>query len=125
VTAIPLGRRSPERLGATYPPTRLAEPQGRKRLPCSRGWPTWCCCAQRLPVSPHRLLPPKRVVPVDSSLLLWSSPRGGEPLAPALSCAVRTFLQRALSGLAPAAVWQASRTWLSPYSALCAANRPS
>jgi len=29
--------------------------------------------------------------------LLWSSPHGGEPLAPTLSCAVRTFLQCGVS----------------------------
>ena len=37
-------------------------------------------------------------------------------MAATLPCAVRTFLQRALSGLAPAAVWLASRPrlWMSP-----------
>jgi len=42
VTAIRLGRTL---LTGSVPPTRqLREPHQR--------WPTWCCCAQRLPVSP-------------------------------------------------------------------------
>jgi len=42
VTAIHLGR---PLLSGSVPPTRqLREPRQR--------WPTWCCCAQRLPVSP-------------------------------------------------------------------------
>jgi len=43
VTAIPLGRRSPP--GSVPPTRRLREPRRRR--------PTWCCCAQRLPVSPN------------------------------------------------------------------------
>jgi len=43
VTAIRLGRTL---LPGSVPPTRqLREPRQR--------WPTWCCCAQRLPVSPR------------------------------------------------------------------------
>jgi len=43
VTAIHLGR---PLLSGSVPPTRqLREPRQR--------WPTWCCCAQRLPVSPR------------------------------------------------------------------------
>jgi len=34
---------------------------------------------------------------IGSSLLLWSSPHGGEWLTPTLPCAVRTFLQCGIS----------------------------
>jgi len=57
---------------------------------------------------------------IGSSLLLWSSPRGGEVLPPTLPCAVRTFLQYALSRLVPVTVWLASRGRLSLMLALIA-----
>ena len=51
MTAIPLGRGSPP--GSVPPTRRLREPRQRR--------PTWCCCAQRLPVSPSAGLAPQRV----------------------------------------------------------------
>jgi len=98
VTAITLGRLSPGRLDATYPPAQ------RNHLDTGL-----------LGVAARRDCPfhPEDLRLRDSSLLLWSSPRGGEPLAPALSCAVRTFLQCGLSALAPAAVRRAPRHGLS------------
>jgi len=95
VTAIHLGRGSPTRLGATYPPAPrnhvnagLLGVAARRDCPFHPDW-------------------------TGSSLLLWSSPHGGEVLPPTLSYAVRTFLQCLVSQLAPAAVWRASRGWLS------------
>jgi len=99
VTAINLGRGSPRRLNATYPPALrnhinagLLGIAARRDCPFHPDW-------------------------TGSSLLLWSSPCGGEVLPPTLSCAVRTFLQCLVSQIAPAAVWRASRDWLSAQTA--------
>ena len=53
------GPRVAPRLGAAYPPAS-AEPRN--------SWPTWHCCAQRLPVSPA----PKRLVSVALILALYA-----------------------------------------------------
>jgi hypothetical protein len=55
--------------------------------------PIWYCCAQRLPVSPRL----NWLVSVALILSLCLAVFTGEPLAPALPCAVRTFLQCSVS----------------------------
>ena len=89
VTVIPLGWESPHQLDATYPHT-LRKPD--------HGVPIWYCCAQRLPVSPRL----NWLVSVALILSLCLAVFAGEPLAPALSYAVRTFLQCVVSQIAPA-----------------------
>jgi len=102
VTAITLGRGLPTRLGATYPPTHPAEPQGEgmRRTAHPQEGLLGIAARRDCPFHPNS---------IGSSLLLWSSPRGGEVLPPTLSCAVRTFLQCFLSEIAPATVWRASQ----------------
>jgi len=113
VTVIHLGRGSPHRLGATYPPAPhgTTGSGGRAcRPPCAG---LFGIAARRdCPFHPvgRRSAFASRPLP-DSSLLLWSSPRGGQVLPATLPCAVRTFLQCGLSALAPATAWWASRGW--------------
>src|SRR5262245_42239733 len=104
VTTITLGRWSPKRLGATYPHTP--------------GAPSTCAYLVLLRVEIARF------TRTESARLCCSDPHlrarhlraelvGGQPLAATLPCAVRTFLQRSVSEIAPAVVWWASRPGLS------------
>lgn len=73
------------------PPARCYLPASSAEPP--QNWPTWYCCAQRLPVSPRL----NWLVSVALILSLCLAVFTGELLAPALSCAVRTFLQCVVS----------------------------
>ena len=95
VTTITLGRRSPERLDATYPHTP--------------GAPSTCAYLVLLRVEIARFTRTK------AARLCCSDPHlrvlrlvGGQPLAATLPYAVRTFLQCLVSQIAPAVVWRAS-----------------
>ena len=73
------------------PPARCYLPASSAEPP--QNWPTWYCCAQRLPVSPRL----NWLVSVALILSLCLAVFTGEPLAPALPYAVRTFLQCVVS----------------------------
>jgi len=96
------------RLDATYPPARAGPHFEANAEAFARAGLFGIAARRDCPFHPT---PP--CGSADSSLLLWSSPRGGQPLAATPPCAVRTFLQCALSGPAPAAAWLASRCRLS------------
>ena len=126
VTTINLGRRSPERLDATYPHTP--------------GAPSTCAylvllrveIARFTQIGPYpirvavllKLAPKHHRTPFtgsDLTRLCCSNPHlrafhlrerlvGGQPLAATLPYAVRTFLQCSVSRIAPAVVWRASRS---------------
>jgi len=94
VAAIPLGRTSLS--GSVLPTRRLvrshtSRPPGRS--PPARAGLFGIAARRDCPFHPGH--PPCGRRP-DSSLLLWSSPRGGQPLAATPPCAVRTFLQHRL-----------------------------
>src|SRR5215472_7509492 len=106
------------RLGATYPPARAGPHfEASAEAPTRAG--LFGIAARR--DCPFHPAPPRDRA--DSSLLLWSSHRGGQPLAATPPCAVRTFLAHRRSG-ARDGLARFTPTLSTPAGRCCAGARP-
>ena len=129
MTAINLGRESPTRLGATYPPTqRIYLNVGLFGIAARRDCPFHP--AFKLPCMPTRLCCSDPHLTVERCYLLRCPVQSGRSSSAGFP--PQRFLNRCLLRVAPAAVWRASRADYRrllrpcrPYSQRFSRTRPS